>query len=153
MRLREFHFFAIGLLIGSFVVLVPFFFYNNHKQIARHKFHRRLNFHRETQAHYENLYNETLSKILYDKVKILCMIMTHPKNHRTKAIHIQNTWGKRCNKLVFISSEKDLVLDTIVLPMKETRDALWNKTRTSFLYLYDHFRHDYDFFMKADDDK
>lgn len=153
MRFREFHFFAIGFLIGSFVILVPFYFYENNETAARQKFDRRLNFHRETERTYENFYNETLSTILYDNVKLLCMVMTQPKNHRTKAIHVLQTWGKRCNKLVFISSETDLVLDTVVLPIEESRDNLWTKTRMSFLYLYEHFRKDYDFFMKADDDK
>lgn len=39
-------------------------------------------------------------------VKVLCWVMTAPQNHLTKAIHVKRTWGKRCNKLIFIS-EKD----------------------------------------------
>ena len=135
------------------MILVPFYFYENNETAARQKFDRRLNFHRENERNYENFYNETLSTILYDNVKLLCMVMTQPKNHRTKAIHVLQTWGKRCNKLVFISSETDLVLDTVVLPIEESRDVLWTKTRMSFLYLYEHFHKEYDFFMKADDDK
>lgn len=99
------------------------------------------------------LYNEVLSKLLFDKVKILCMVMTHPQNHRKKAINVKNVWGKRCNKLVFMSSEVDLQLDTIALPFPNTRAALWNKTKASFIYLNDHFIEDYDWFMKADDDR
>jgi glycoprotein-N-acetylgalactosamine 3-beta-galactosyltransferase len=153
MRLKEFHFFAIGFLIGSFVILVPFFFYNDHRATRKQKFDRRLNFHEESEAQSQSLFNETLSNLLYKEVKILCMVMTHPKNHRTKAIHIKNTWGHRCNKLIFMSSELDLMLDTVVLPIQESRESLWNKTRASFQYVYEHHGKDYDFFMKADDDK
>lgn len=153
MRLREFHYFAIGFLIGSFVILVPFFFYKDVQGSAKEKFNRRVSFHLKSEAESQSLYNETLSQLLFNEVKVLCMIMTHPENHRTKAFHIKNTWGRRCNKLVFISSKRDLILDTVVLPIEESRDALWNKTKASFQYVYEHYGHDYDYFMKADDDK
>lgn len=153
MRLRELHFFSIGFFIGSFVVLVPFIFYKDHQVTAKQKFDRRLIFHEQSEVEGQKLYNETLSNKLFNEVKILCMIMTHPENHRTKAVHVKNTWGRRCNKLVFISSKLDLILDTVVLPIVESREALWNKTKASFQYLYEHYRQDYDYFMKADDDK
>lgn len=46
----------------------------------------------------------TVAKELYDKVKVLCWIMTTPKNHQKKARHVKATWGARCNVLLFMSS-------------------------------------------------
>lgn len=52
-----------------------------------------------------------------------------------------------------MTSVDDPELDTVILPVKNSRVALWNKTREGFKYLYDHHLEEYDFFMKADDDK
>lgn len=105
---------------------------------------------------YHDQFNETLSNFLFREVKVLCMVMTQPEFHKSRAIYIKNTWGKRCNKLLFMSSKLDEELDpmnVVVLPIHESRDALWNKTKQSFKYAYDHYLNEYDWFMKADDDK
>lgn len=153
MRLGEVHYFAIGFLVSTALILIPFRFYAGKKaDIRRQVVYRTID---NESEFYQPLskYDDTLSAKLYDEVKILCMVMTHPKNHQTKAIHIKNTWGKRCNKLLFISSELDPDLDIALLPFNESRSILWDKTRQSFKYVYDNLLYEYDWFMKADDDK
>lgn len=155
MKSSEIRPFIIGLLIGSSVILVPYYFYNKERKELTSESHRKVyEKHREFEEANQGVYNESLSHFLYDNVKLLCMVMTYPKNHRTKAMNVKNTWGRRCNKLVFISSAEDQVLDTVVaLPLKESRKILWTKTKAGFLHLYDNYLNDYDFFIKADDDK
>lgn len=97
--------------------------------------------------------NTTIADKLYDEVKVLCWILTGPANHQKKAIHIKNTWGSRCNKLLFMSSQEDEELGAVKLPgVGEGRGKLWNKTREAFKYVYEHYLDEYDWFLKADDD-
>ncbi|XP_067642690.1 glycoprotein-N-acetylgalactosamine 3-beta-galactosyltransferase 1-like [Eurosta solidaginis] len=94
----------------------------------------------------------TLSEYLFNKTRVLCWIMTMPENHLKRAIHIRNTWGKRCNKLLFMSTKVDRFLNTVRLDVSEGRDYLWHKTRAAFKYIYDNHLNDADWFLKADDD-
>ena len=96
--------------------------------------------------------DRTLADEMFKKVRVLCWVMTNPKNHKTKAIHVKNTWGKRCNKLLFISSETDMELGTIALPVNEGRNNLWDKTKSAFQYVYQNHYDEADWFLKADDD-
>ncbi|TDG40352.1 hypothetical protein AWZ03_013230 [Drosophila navojoa] len=96
--------------------------------------------------------NTSIAEKLHSEVRILCWIMTNPSNHKKKARHVKRTWGKRCNKLIFMSSAKDEELDSVALPIGEGRNNLWGKTKEAFKYIYEHHINDADWFLKADDD-
>jgi hypothetical protein len=53
----------------------------------------------------ETANNTSVAKLLFDEVKILCLVLTHPAAHRTKAKAVKETWGRRCSKLLFFSTE------------------------------------------------
>ncbi|XP_060086053.1 glycoprotein-N-acetylgalactosamine 3-beta-galactosyltransferase 1-like [Ylistrum balloti] len=88
--------------------------------------------------------------------RLLCWIMTSPITVVSKATHVQNTWGKRCDKLLFVSSngtqERAKHLPVVELPVKEGRQNLWKKTKEALLHIYSSYLNDYDWFLKADDD-
>lgn len=60
--------------------------------------------HQENET-FHNMFDYSVANNLKEKVKVLCWIMTGPKNHQTKAKHVKATWGKRCNILLFMSSQ------------------------------------------------
>lgn len=96
---------------------------------------------------------EKLAHKLFNSVKILCVVTTTPENHKTKAIFIKNTWGNKCNKLLFVTSEKDSELETIIVNLPESRNYLRQKTRAAFLYAHDKYLLKFDWILKADDDR
>ena len=34
-----------------------------------------------------------------NSTRLLCLVLTTPRNHRLKAVHVQATWGRRCSEL------------------------------------------------------
>jgi len=85
---------------------------------------------------------------LFSSVRVLCWVMTEPQNHETKARHVKDTWGRSCNKLVFMSSKEDPSLPAVSLQAEEGRDNL----KQAHLYLYKNHFDDANWFLKADDD-
>ena len=98
--------FFIGLCIGiSFSLLIMF-----NMDLSRVK-------------HFSNIEQNNSHK----KIRLLCWIMKTPENHQTKAIHFKATWEKRCDTLLFMSSQNDNTLPTIALNVSEGREHLWSK--------------------------
>uniref|UniRef100_A0A8C2MMY9 Glycoprotein-N-acetylgalactosamine 3-beta-galactosyltransferase 1 n=1 Tax=Cricetulus griseus TaxID=10029 RepID=A0A8C2MMY9_CRIGR len=96
--------------------------------------------------------NMDIAENLYQKVKILCWVMTSSQNLEKKAKHVKATWAQYCNKVLFMSSEENQDFPTMGLKTKEGREQLYWKTIKTFQYVHDHYLEDADWFLKADDD-
>ncbi|CAB3359215.1 Hypothetical predicted protein [Cloeon dipterum] len=88
---------------------------------------------------------------LFEEVRILCWVCTSA-NTANRSVHVKATWGRRCNKIIFISEEEDDFLPTIKVDARPGREGLWAKTVHAFNYIFDNYINDYDWFLKADDD-
>lgn len=85
-------------------------------------------------------------------LKILCYTMTIMANIKTKAVAVNNTWGTRCTKLVFITPEPSSSLHTLQVDVQEGRSHLTDKTVKTLKVLYRTYKNDFDWFYKCDDD-
>ena len=64
-----------------------------------------------------------------------------------------NTWGKRCNKLIFFTKNEVAGYPTVGLNTSENGNYdLTNKIFKSFQYLYEYELDKFDWFLKADTD-
>lgn len=87
-------------------------------------------------------------------IKILCWILTQPSAHATLIPLINNTWGRECEYLLFVSSEGYPGVNMIVadIGQPESRKILWLKTQHAWMYIYQNYIDKADWFWKADDD-
>lgn len=89
------------------------------------------------------------------KLRLLCWVLTGPATILDRGKAIEETWGRRCNKLLFMTSEKDksAIDGRISLPgVREGRQGLPMKSQLAWLYVWTNFGQDYEWFYKADDD-
>lgn len=80
--------------------------------------------------------------------------MINPVHYKTKAIHVLCTWGRHCNRLIFVTCNETAELgETFVLQnFPDTHNVLWVKTRIAFKHVYEKYANEMDWFMNADDD-
>jgi glycoprotein-N-acetylgalactosamine 3-beta-galactosyltransferase len=96
--------------------------------------------------------------------RVLCLIITSPKNFLTFTKAVNDTWGPRCDRYFFITeypnnnatSEQLKIAEQIpIAPIKNITpgyDHLTQKSTLAFLFAYENYFNDIDWFVKADDD-
>ena len=94
----------------------------------------------------------SIADYLHRKVRVLCWIMTCPKRLSSRAKTVKDTWGQRCDTLLFASDIYDQSFPTINISVLSGRTHLVDKTVMAFDYIYHHHLDDADWFLKADDD-
>ena len=46
--------------------------------------------------------------------RLLCLVLTTPRNHRLKAVHVQATWGRRCSELGEVTPPGNTEIETLL---------------------------------------
>ncbi|CAG2175975.1 unnamed protein product [Oppiella nova] len=90
---------------------------------------------------------------MQQRPRLLCLVTTTPDYHDTKAIAVNETWGKRCDTLLYVSSQTYDGLDVIKSNCSiENHDYLWCKNRQGLVEAHRRYNGSYDWLFKADDD-
>ena len=105
--------------------------------------------------------NQTSSQL----PRVLCLILTSPKNFLTRTKTINETWAPHCDGYYFISeastdktpnsTEVEISKKLPIAPIKNITagyEHLTQKSTLAFLFAYEHHFNDFDWFIKADDD-
>ena len=53
---------------------------------------------------------------------------------------MRDTWGRKCDKILFVSNEEDPSLPAINVTEKSNYDGLWAKTKAAFRFIYEKHR-------------
>ena len=84
-------------------------------------------------------------------IKVLCFIPIISTDHNAKAFDVRQTWGKRCDKLLFASNVTDVDIGAIKIDIPiEDWQHLWEKQRETMRYIWQVYGDEYDWFLKAD---
>ena len=78
--------------------------------------------------------------------------MADPHLLDTKVIHQKRTWGKRCHKLLVMSSKQNDTFPTAGMDVPEGKNHIASKVTAAWKYIHKHYVEDYDFFIKTDPD-
>ena len=89
------------------------------------------------------------------QVRIYCLILTGVRYLETRAIAVNQTWAPRCDGYSFICEYTNDTKGIPIAPIANITPGykhLTQKSTLAFLYVYENFLNDYDWFVKADDD-
>ncbi|OQR88717.1 glycoprotein-N-acetylgalactosamine 3-beta-galactosyltransferase [Thraustotheca clavata] len=86
------------------------------------------------------------------RLRILCWVNTYERTHE-RAQAIKETWGKSCDKLLFMSNVEDTEIPTVRVVAPPTHEHLWQKHRFIVRLLAQEYDlNSYDWIFKCDDD-
>ncbi|CAH0474185.1 unnamed protein product [Peronospora belbahrii] len=87
------------------------------------------------------------------KLRVLCWVSTYHTNHEKRLHAIKQTWGKKCDKLLFMSNVEDLSIPTVQIVAPPLHEMLWQKHREIVqLLVREYDEEEFDWVFKCDDD-
>ena len=121
-----------------------------------------------TNNYYTNIFkvqlNRSTNYTYVPSTRVCCLILTSPKNFLTRAKAINETWAPRCDRYFFIteypretmtSEQINFAQQIPIAPINNIKVGYYHLTQKStlaFLFAYENYFNDYDWFLKADDD-
>lgn len=86
--------------------------------------------------------------------RILCLVYTHEGSHKTYLQAVVDTWAMQCDGFIAVSNVTDPHLGAITLnfPGAESYGNMWQKIIAMWMYTYEHYFNDFDYFHICGDD-
>ncbi len=86
--------------------------------------------------------------------RILCIIYTHSNRHDTLVQAIVETYAPHCDGFMAASNQTNRTIGAVNLPHAgpESYTQMWNKVRSIWSYVHDHYLDDYEYFHLGGDD-
>ena len=86
-------------------------------------------------------------KVPEDSKRVLCIVYTHSNRHHILEA-IAETYGQRCHGFLAASNLTNRTIGAVDIPHlgRESYDNMWQKVRSIWAYVHDHYREEYDFF-------
>lgn len=81
-----------------------------------------------------------------EKIRILCILNVMPESDSIQSMHNLHAWHRHCDKFIYDRNATESHLDEI--DFNATNDRL----KLTFLYIHQHYRNDFDWIFKGDDD-
>ena len=94
----------------------------------------------------------TIAEVVSEHVKVLCWVLVQDGAYHSRAVHVNSTWGRRCDTLLFFGSTADKTSPVIGLGIKDGHQRLAKKTFAALDYIFKYHFNDADWFLKADVD-
>ncbi|XP_011210396.2 glycoprotein-N-acetylgalactosamine 3-beta-galactosyltransferase 1 isoform X1 [Bactrocera dorsalis] len=135
-------YFITGLVIGALLAVVVSFWSPYCRELIKSNTRYR-------QSHLIAVTNnnKNIPTDLSQTIRVLCWIVSNGKHQKSRAQHVKRTWGRRCNKLIFVSWQNDQELG--IKP--EDSGNSWSKTQAALKYIYANHLDEADWFFRADD--
>lgn len=151
--------FVTGLVFGitfSFVLIIA----NEQRQVAtayysngldgKEDIRSALNGHSPNEEFHKN--EDIVAAKLSKYIKVLCLVVTAPENFNTKTVAVNQTWGKRCSRLLFVSNKKNEFFPLIDFPVPVGKQYVWGLAKEAFKHVYQYYLGTIDWIVRADDD-
>ena len=84
---------------------------------------------------------------------VLCIVYTHSNRHEILR-SIVETWGQRCDGFLAASNQTDKTLGSVNIPHMgpESYKSMWQKVRSTWAYVHDHYLDQFSWFHIGGDD-
>lgn len=87
------------------------------------------------------------------RTRVLCWVNTYHANHEKRLFSIKHTWGRKCDKILFMSDKEDLAVPTVGIAAPPLHEMLWQKHREIVRTILREFSTgQFDWVFKCDDD-